>query len=351
MLGTLFFAAFSNLMNLELLNEAIPIAVVSNNKENSDQFVDILSEATISDETKMFDVKEVTKEEADKLLEDKKIKGTFIVDEKVAVEVRESGIEQSILSEFACTFNQVNLLVDDIAKRDPSRIEVAISELLNKDRNYGKVHKLTEGVMDVYGQYFYNLLAMCCLFASMASMYIPIRNQGNLSNLGARKCVSPKNRTVEMLADTFAITLIQFSFAVIAFIYLKIIGVDFGMKTTLIIVTLLLGVLNGVSFGYFVGSIGKFTEQTKSNLLSSISLALCFFSGLMVGNMRRVVDDVLPIFNKINPAALISDSFFSLNMYSDYSRYLGNIINLMVISIIFMVLGLINTRRESYASI
>lgn len=350
-LGTLFFAAFSNLMSFELLEESIPVAVVSNNQEITEDFIKILNEAQINNEVKMFDVKLATKEEAEALLTDKEIDGILIIDKTVSVKVGKSGTEQSIISDFASTYNQVNSLVDETMKTDPRKIEEAVNVMLNTDKNYGKVNKLTEGVMDSFGQYFYNLLAMCCLFASMASMYIPIRNQGNLSDLGARKCIAPKNKALEMIADASAILLIQYAFAVIAFLYLKVLGVDFGSKTMLILITLLVGVLAGVSFGYFVGSIGKFNAQTKSNLLSSISLMFCFLSGLMVGNMRMVVDKTIPFFNKINPAALISDAFFSLNMYSDYERYIGNIINLIVISTIFLVLGLFNTRRESYASI
>ena len=61
--------------------------------------------------------------------------------------------------------------------------------------------------------------------------------------------------------------------------------------------------------------------------------------------MEKVVEQVAPWLKRVIPAALISDCFVSLYMYSDYTRYFANIRNLIVISIIFLLFGLINTRR------
>ena len=86
-------------------------------------------------------------------------------------------------------------------------------------------------------------------------------------------------------------------------------------------------------------------------MLMTTTMLLCFFSGLMMGNMKAVVAEKMPWFNEINPVAVISDSFYCLNIYEDYERYTRKMITMVVITAIFMVLGFISSRRKKYASL
>jgi ABC-2 type transport system permease protein len=71
----------------------------------------------------------------------------------------------------------------------------------------------------------------------------------------------------------------------------------------------------------------------------------------MIGNMKIVVEKVFPVFNKINPAVLISDSFYSLSVYNTFERYSQNIITLMIMITVFTLGGFLLTRRKKYASL
>jgi ABC-2 type transport system permease protein len=71
----------------------------------------------------------------------------------------------------------------------------------------------------------------------------------------------------------------------------------------------------------------------------------------MVGNMKAIIAAKIPWFNKINPAALISDCFYCLNIYEDYDRFVSKLITMAVITAVFMFLGFISSRRKKYASI
>ena len=59
----------------------------------------------------------------------------------------------------------------------------------------------------------------------------------------------------------------------------------------------------------------------------------------------------LVINNRINPAALISDAFYCINVYDDMSRYYRNLFTLAVMSIILVTASFLLIRRESYDSI
>ncbi|WP_455950380.1 hypothetical protein [Eubacterium sp.] len=76
--------------------------------------------------------------------------------------------------------------------------------------------------------------------------------------------------------------------------------------------TLFLATLTGVSLVFFVGSIGNGSKTLKESISISTIMVLYFLSGLMVANMKIIVNNFCPVLNKINPAVLISDVFYSL---------------------------------------
>ena len=59
----------------------------------------------------------------------------------------------------------------------------------------------------------------------------------------------------------------------------------------------------------------------------------------------------MPVINRINPAARISDAFDCINVYDDMSRYYRNLFTLAVMSIILVTASFLLIRRESYDSI
>ena len=100
------------------------------------------------------------------------------------------------------------------------------------------------------------------------------------------------------------------------------------------------------SVGLFVGSLGKLSEGIKSCLfILAISMVCSFLAGLMNSNMKDLVEKHAPIINRINPAALISDAFYCINVYNDTARYYRNLVTLAVMSAAFCY-GFIFTDQE-----
>ena len=161
---------------------------------------------------------------------------------------------------------------------------------------------------------YYTLIAMACLFTSFAGAYIAMHHQANLSPLGARKCVSPNNKFLSVGAQLLSCLLSQFFCVAVNVLYLfYIMKIDFGTSLPLILFTSFIGCIMGVSFGFFVGSIGRVSEAAKNGIMVSVSLLCSFLSGLMIGNMRMLVESFCPLINDINPAVLIYDSVLTLN--------------------------------------
>ena len=112
-----------------------------------------------------------------------------------------------------------------------------------------------------------------------------------------------------------------------------------------------LGCLIGVSLGFFVGSLGKIREGVKIGILLAVSMTCCFLSGLMNNTMKDIVEKNIPVLNRLNPAALISDAFYCINVYNDPARYYRNLIILAVMSVLLTGASFFMIRRERYDSL
>jgi len=77
----------------------------------------------------------------------------------------------------------------------------------------------------------------------------------------------------------------------------------------------------------------------------------CFLSGMMGISMKYIIDKNMPVINKINPANMITDGFYSLYYYDTLNRYWMNIISLLIFSGILIVISILNLRRQKYDSI
>ena len=113
----------------------------------------------------------------------------------------------------------------------------------------------------------------------------------------------------------------------------------------------LIGGVLGVCVGFAVGSLGRSGYDRKMGMLIAVIMSFCFFSGLMAANMKSIIEKNIPWFNRINPAAVISDSFYCLVMYDDLSRFTEKIISMLIISAVFALLGFALTRRRKYESL
>ena len=130
-----------------------------------------------------------------------------------------------------------------------------------------------------------------------------------------------------------------------------VLRVDLGDRLGLVYLAALIGGVLGVCVGFAVGSLGRSGYDRKMGMLIAVIMSFCFFSGLMAANMKSIIEKNIPWFNRINPAAVISDSFYCLVMYDDLSRFTEKIISMLIISAVFALLGFALTRRRKYESL
>ena len=124
-----------------------------------------------------------------------------------------------------------------------------------------------------------------------------------------------------------------------------------AQRPLLAVLTILVSTACSISFGMFLGCIGPKSEGGKTTMMFATVMPCCFLSGLMMGTMRMIVEQHIPWPNRINPAAVISDCFYTLNNYDHLQRFTTDIVTLVIMAVIFCGISCLVTRRKTYASL
>lgn len=354
LLGCMFKVAFSNIGKTESF-QPIPVAIVCEDTKNADTFRTIADELGKEGKDQMLSVIYCEEEKALKLLEEKEIDGILYAGDTVKLTISanmgNARMNQSILKNFVEEYNVSTTIITDTLATHPEKLPALLKDITTPTE-YCKEVSLSRTDADSYTQYFYNLIAMACLYTAMGGLFVAIENQANLSTLAARKNISPAKKQVTIIGELAATITFEFVLNLLAFLFLIfVLRVDMTARLPFALLAIFVSTMTGICLGFFLGSIGPKSEGGKIGMMFAIVMPCCFFSGLMMGNMRILVEQYAPFFNRINPAALMSDCFYSLATYDSMERYTRNILTLILLSFIFCLGGFLFTRRKKYASL
>lgn len=342
LLATLFYFTLSGIDNAERL-ETISVGVVDReNWQGSDVFKGILDEAE-NGNSKLFQAKEFPElEDGDKALKAGEIEGCYVLEEGgPRLLVKSDGISQTVLKSFLDQYLQTEAVSVDMG------MAVALENL-----ELTETISLSNSPYSAVVNYYYALLALVCLYGGMQGMASITFLQGNLSALGARRMMSPVSRLRHVCYDLLGgVTVQVLNLMLLMFYVTVILGVDFGRRTGLLILTCIAGSLLGVGFGAAISCLSKVGEGLKSGILFSFSLISCAAAGMMVEGMRYAVEQKAPVLSWLNPAARIADAFYSLYYFDDYYRYLLNMGVILTMAAVFFLLTAVSLRRQQYESI
>lgn len=359
-LGTLFSMAFSDIENSEKL-DIIDIAIVEE-KENVviKNAFEILSDK--DNDERLFNSSYVSLEEANDLLQEDKISGYLIVDNEFKVVVGQNGINETIFKFVVDQIIEYQEIVSSIVSMEMTNFNNAEIDMnLYISKVYQEViEKMNRevNILDISSENlsytmieFYTLIAMTCLYGGIFTVVSLNKCLANMGVKGARIEVSPTRKSTLVLSSLLASYIAQLVGLFILFIYtIFVLNIDYGKNILMVVVTSLAGTLAGLSIGVFVASIFKTSENTKTGILIAVTMFGCFLSGMMGITMKHVIDTNVPILNKINPAAMITDAFYSL-YYAGRERFYFNIFSLIIFSIILIGISIFSLRRQKYDSI
>lgn len=347
-LATFMYMAFGNLFEKDEVFSSIPVAVVS--EKTNEGFEAVIEELSKEGDNQLLNAEYMTDEEAKRAIEEGKVTGIIYVGEDIRLVVNESTYKNTVLKTIIAQYKKSEKVITEIAQKNPQAVSQAVKDMTG-GREYFIEKTTSNGNQDVYTAYFYAIFAMSCLFASFAASEKIERLQANESALGMRRCLSPNSKMITIVAEFISMLVVQFATEIITLIYLTAIGVDFGDKYPQILIILFFGSCIGIALGIIVGSISKLSDSARSGICVTISMVLSVMADLCAHGIKDAIEHTCPIINRINPAALIVDAFYALNIYDTYDRYIRNMATLGLMSVLLLVISFLILRRNKYASL
>lgn len=300
----------------------------------------------------ILDIQDVKDEkDAKKKLENDEIVGIYYIKDTPSLTITKNGVNQSILTSLLNTYNQNAHLFKEIAMTHPERLAEAVSSMQTNSSSITEKN-VSGKTLDPTVLYFFALIAYACMSGAYLSIEAVHDTQANLSALGARRSITPYRKQFLIFVDMLVLIFIHFINVMILTFYLNnILDISLGDNFPAILATNFMGSLIGICLGLMIGCIGKITFSAKIGICVATTLLTGFLSGLMFGNMKDIVEQNVPILNRINPAAVLSDAYYCISVYNDTARYQRCMITLLVMSILFLGIAFLGVRRERYDSI
>lgn len=349
-LGILFYNMFGGISELTRF-EKIPVGILA--AEEDKNFVDIMESVESDAGIKMFQVKVYReKDKAMKALKDETIKGVIDLSEDRTLIVKDSDIYTSIIKTFLDQYRQNQKLIVDTAKKNPQGVSNLVVTLFEPTKISIKEIPLKGVDKDLYTQYFYALIAMTCLMASMVGLNNGCDIQADLSSIAARRNVAPTPKMLQVMKD-FIASYILCAGILLLVLLLCIYGFhqDFGKNFAYIMLGSLAGIFTGLAAGILIALFVKGNRTKKDGIVVAFFMISSFLGGLQWGDITYYLEKTCPIINRINPATLIVNAFKSLAVFGDVKQYAVNVGTLFLIGFLCISISVWKLRRTRYASL
>lgn len=313
-------------------------------------FIDVVKDLSTG-ENRMFNTELATLERAEHLLTERAIAGFIITDSEPTMTVATSGIQQSIMKTFLDQYNQTSKTVSRIVSENPAA-GMTIAEDISRRVQFTNEVPASNAPMNILLVYFYSLIAMTSFYGSFFGLEEVVFIQANLSAHAARVNLSPTHKLKSFLYSLSASLTIHLAemFIFIAFLYF-VLGIEFGPQMPLVLLTLVIGSMTGISMGAFVAAVVKGNANMKAGILIGTTMLGSFLAGMMVVDMKYWVQTKVPILAWLNPVNLLADAFYALYYFDAYTRYWQNITGLLIFAVLFCSGTYMVIRRQKYASL
>lgn len=345
-LASFFYISFGNLGTESWTS--ISVAYVKSEQESVfDSFMEEM-------DGNLLKVSPMEKEEALTALAEDQVEGIFYAqgaEGTPSLSVGKTGLRETVLSMLLDAYVKNSAMMEDIARSHPEGLPAALEALGTKASHIREVSLGGESYSPVL-EYFFACISMLCFFGCFTGHKLGEENAANVTMLAARRSISPEKKSLAVLRDLLVGISVHFVNAVAFLLFLRfVLGISLNGNFFGMALICLLGSMTGVSLGIVVGSSARLKEGMKTLILVALPLFLCFLAGLMYGSMKYTIEEHLPWLNRINPAALISDALYFLNVYNDRPAFSLRLLLLLVFAAVMTCWAFISLRRTRYESI
>lgn len=353
-MATLFNMAFGNWEESEKFT-SINIGIVTNEYFDNNIIAKNVFNSLSDDDNKIFNITYASKDEVTNLLIDKKIEGIIeYTDSNPNIIINSNSVSSTIIKSVVDEIETNNTIFSDLIKSGKyasNDMEEQVNKIIERINSTTiNTKDISVKKLDIAVIEYYSLLAMTCLYGGFIAMSAISNSLASASNRGKRVAISPIKKSTAILSSLCASFIVQLIGALLLLIYINIIGVNLHTNLISLFIITILGVLSGISIGLIVSVMINKSEDTKLGIIIAISMALSVLSGMTGVSLKYVIDSKIPFINKINPAAMITDGLYAV-YYENSTRFLNNIISLIIFISLLIVISILYMRRKKYDNI
>lgn len=299
-----------------------------------------------------FQIIPMSQEEAREALKNDEILGIFYGGEEKKLVIGEDSTYTSILSQTLEIYEKNEHMLAQIAKEHPENLQAA-AEAMGEWGSYTETVTFRGDSLDYTQNYFFALIAMTCLYGSFMGMYNTVGVQANTSDLGARLAAGCVKRYKTITASLLSSWLISFAEVLVLLFYMDAVlgDIHIGEQGGEILLICFVATLYSSSIGMVIGTVGTWSTNLKNGIIVAESLACSFAADLMISGVKETIETYVPVINRINPGALITDAFYSVLIYEDGEKYFRSLSLLTFFGILLLGAAVLSMRRMRYESI
>lgn len=353
-MATLFNMAFGNWEESEKFT-SINIGIVTNEYFDNNIIAKNVFNSLSDGDNKIFNITYASKDEVTNLLTDKKIEGIIeYTNSNPSIIINSNSVSSTIIKSVVDEIETNNTIFSDLIKSGKyasNDMEEQVNKIIERINSTTiNTKDISVKKLDIAVIEYYSLLAMTCLYGGFIAMSAISNSLASASNRGKRVAISPIKKSTAILSSLCASFIVQLIGALLLLIYINIIGVNLHTNLISVFIITILGVLAGISIGLIVSVMINKSEDTKLGIIIAISMALSVLSGMTGVSLKYVIDSKIPFINKINPAAMITDGLYAV-YYENSTRFLNNIISLIIFISLLIVISILYMRRKKYDNI
>lgn len=266
----------------------------------------------------------------------------------------QTAVNRTILETVASSYVQSRALLEEVAQRDSAALAdpAAVADALGTQVDVEQT-QITHARPEEIVRYYYALLGMGALMASQAGMLAVAQAQPGVSALGARRAVSGTSRLRQLAGCVLGAWAVSTVALTLAFAFLRlVVGVDFGGREGLALVSVAVCALLATALGACVGALPLSAGiSARSGILTALTCVLSLFAGLYGTAAMELADNLahtLPWTSWVNPAKLVCDTFYALYYYTSLAPFAARVAACVAGALALLAVAGAIFRRQSY---
>lgn len=249
-------------------------------------------------------------------------------------------VDAAVLEAVVGRYLTLRSVVRTLAEKDPAALADGGAEALaafSGDAvatvDADVLHTTTNG----WARYYDALLGYASAAAGCVALFLVARLRPVGSAVAARRLASGTPLVAQLAATLAASWAATFGCLLAAFAWVRLVlGVEFGGREALVVVTLACAAVASCALGSLVASVGRLAgTDLGEGLLSGLACLLALLAGLFGTPSMALADWVgahAPALAAINPVAQVARALYALRYYDSLAPYLSALAGLLALS-------------------